>query len=139
LAVADHGRRRYQQGCRCDQCRLAEAEYQKRNRQRRAAKALKAVPDQDQPESDDTEPSEDAAGPVSVVAAVALEVDGLAGVDGKPGLVATALAMAKILDNPVAIAQHPAAAARLMDLMSDLRKGGKKQHGKLAAARDMIG
>ena len=137
MAVADHGRRRYQQGCRCDQCRLAEAEYQKRNRQRRAAKALKAV--QDQPESDDTEPSEDAAGPVSVVAAVALEVDGLAGVDGKPGLVATALAMAKILDNPVAIAQHPAAAARLMDLMSDLRKGGKKQHGKLAAARDMIG
>lgn len=138
MAVADHhGRRRYQQGCRCDQCRLAEAEYQKRNRQRRAAKALKAVPDQ--PESDDTEPSEDAAGPVSVVAAVALEVDGLAGVDGKPGLVATALAMAKILDNPVAIAQHPAAAARLMDLMSDLRKGGKKQHGKLAAARDMIG
>lgn len=135
MAVADHGeRRRYQLGCRCDQCRLAEAEYQKRNRQRRAAKALKAVPDQ--PESDNTAP-EDA--PVGVVDAVQREVDGLAGVDGKPGLVATAVAMAKILDNPVAIAQHPAAAARLMDLLADLHKGGKKERGKLAAARDMIG
>ena len=75
----------------------------------------------------------------SVSQAVAREIEGLAGVDTKPGLVAAAMAMARLLDNPVAIAQHPTAVARLMDVMTDLRKGGKKDRGKLAAARDMIG
>ena len=75
----------------------------------------------------------------SVESAIRREIDGLAGIEDKAGHVAMALNLARTLDRPVAVAQHPSATARLMELMAFLRKGGSKKRGKLAAVKDMTG
>lgn len=143
MAEQEHGTRgRYRVGCRCDPCRRAENDYRKGLRQRNAGARLQAVP-QSVPvmplaSSEPPVASEAQVGAVeSVSAAVQREIALLAGAAEKPGMVATALAMAKILDSPVAVAQHPAAAARLVELMAILGKGGRRKRGKLAAVREM--
>ena len=77
--------------------------------------------------------------PPVVESAIRREIDGLAGIEDKAGHVAMALNLARTLDRPVAVAQHPSATARLMELMAFLRKGGSKKRGKLAAVKDMTG
>ena len=57
----------------------------------------------------------------------------------QPASVAIALAMARILDNPSAVPQHPQAGARLMEVMRDLRQeveSGKSKLSTLRAARE---
>ena len=108
---------------------MAESEYKKMHRQRVAAQRLGEVPAVAEPGQRH--------GDGVVVVAVRRELDGLAGVEDRPGMVAVALAMARLLDNPLAVAQHPAAAARLMELFALLGKGGSKRRGKLAVAREM--
>ncbi|OBI90028.1 hypothetical protein A5661_03270 [Mycobacterium asiaticum] len=54
----------------------------------------------------------------------------------RPGLVAIALAMARIMDNPHAIPQQPAAAGRLIELLGKLSKG-QPLRGRLAAVQAM--
>ena len=61
----------------------------------------------------------------------------LIGPHGRPGLAAGALAMAKILDDPCAVPQHPAAAGRLFDVLEELHRCAPRQGGKLAAVRRM--
>jgi hypothetical protein len=39
-----HGRARYRRGCRCDQCKCAENEYQRARRQRIAERAVSSQP-----------------------------------------------------------------------------------------------
>jgi hypothetical protein len=95
-----HGtRRRYNEGCRCDDCRAANTSYAQRYRQRPTALVpLSAPPVTPQP----LEP-----GPVE--SGVQAEISDLAaGV--RPGLAQAALALARILDNPRAVNQQPAAA-----------------------------
>ena len=53
--------------------------------------------------------------------------------------VAVAVQLAGLLDWRLAIAEWPSGSARLIGVMAALRKGGNKDRGKLAAARDMIG
>ncbi|VBA60293.1 hypothetical protein [Mycobacterium attenuatum] len=123
MTTTDHGRSRYRRGCRCDVCRQANREYQRGHR----AKQLQAVP----------APASDSTGVVTpVVDAVQAEIDASPIAGQRPGLAAIALAMARILDNPHAIPQQPAAAARLVELLGKLSKGTQPR-ARLAAVQKM--
>ena len=74
----------------------------------------------------------------SVVEAVQTQIDDLGIQDERPALCAIALAMARILDNPVALPQHPAAAGRLVETMGHLSKVARP-HGRLASVQRMTG
>ena len=99
--AARHGTaNRYNQGCRCDACkeshRLRAADY----RQRCVSGEVHVVADLPQPAPSDP-------GPVEL--GVAAEIDGLAS-QARPGLAQAALALARLMDNPRAVNQQPAAA-----------------------------
>ena len=70
-----------------------------------------------------------------VVAAVRLEINGLE--SPRPGLVAAAMSMAAILDNPRATSSKPPAAGRLMQVLDELHSSSPKRRGKLAVVRGM--
>ena len=98
--AAKHGtRRRYVEGCRCEGCTEANRLYFRRRRAGDTAPPPAAVV---------SLPAAGASEPGPVEAAVEAEMAGLT--DARPGLAQTALALARILDNPKAINQQPAAA-----------------------------
>jgi hypothetical protein len=73
-------------------------------------------------------------GPVEV--AVEAETAELA--EARPGLAQTALAMARLLDNPRAVSSQPAAAKVLASLLGELRKGSARgRRGNLAVVRSL--
>jgi hypothetical protein len=72
----------------------------------------------------------------SVVSGVSEAIESLAG-HKRPDLAAAALALASVLDNPKAISTWPAAAAKMSDLMEQLRKSGDGKRSKLASIRSM--
>jgi hypothetical protein len=136
-----HGTRKsYQAGCACELCKGAEAAYRReRRRLKREAVGefaahpvtnLSLVTGHGSPAPTDVDP---AAG--GVEAAVSQEIDGLG--SPRPGLVATALALARILDNPKAVSTQPAAAAKLADILETLRKNSDKRESKLARVRSL--
>jgi hypothetical protein len=126
---ARHGTRRgYGEGCRCDDCKDAQRRYQRRYRERRA-NATSRDPHLTQFESPER-------GPGPVESGVEAELAGLA--DARPGLAQTALALARIMDNPMAVNQQPAAAkvlAILLDKLSSASVRGRR--GNLAVVRTM--
>jgi hypothetical protein len=118
--AARHGtRRRYIEGCRCEDCTEANRLY---FRQRRAAgNAPVAVVS---PPAGMSEP-----GPVEAE---------LAGLEARPGLAQVALAMARLLDNPRAVSSQPAAAKVLTSLLDKLRSASAPNHrGRLRVVRAM--
>lgn len=123
-----HDRARYRRGCRCGVCREANREYQ---RQWRAKPSLRPLPS---PPADSAPAVPALPGPVA--AAVAAQVENMAGAEERPGLVAIALALAAILDNPNAIPQHAAAAHRLMEVLTTLSKSSTRR-GRLSMVRGM--
>lgn len=127
--AARHGtRRRYTEGCRCDECRDAQRLYQQRYRERRANGDVAQLP-QPIPEGDSP--------PGPVESGVTAEIDGLAA-QARPGLAQAALALARILDNPKAISQQPAAAKTLATLLDKLRAASARgRRGGLALVRTM--
>jgi hypothetical protein len=149
--IVSHGRRGYALGCRCDQCKCTEAAYQKDLRRRKAEAAGDFAAGQ-RPNlavvtglknslltstNADTGPANMADEPAnSVAAAVQSEIDAL-GSAARPGLAAAALALARILDNPKAVSTQPAAAAKLSDLLEQLRKNSNGRKSKLATVRAM--
>jgi hypothetical protein len=56
----------------------------------------------------------------------------------RPGLVAAAIAMARVLDNPKAVSSQPPAAGQLVNILNQLRKSAGGVKPKLAAVRQMI-
>jgi hypothetical protein len=75
--------------------------------------------------------------PANVEAAVLGEVQAL-GSTVRPGLVAAAIAMARILDNPKAVSSQPPAARILTTLLEKLRSSSARaHHGRLAVVRTM--
>ena len=74
-----------------------------------ASPAVPAPPADVEPESGDIPAYE------SVESAIRREIDGLAGIEDKAGHVAMALNLARTLDQPVAVAQHPSALAAPME------------------------
>jgi hypothetical protein len=88
------------------------------------------VPDLPATSSNDT-------GPAGTVAqAVQCQLDALETADEPPGTATIALAMARLLDNPLALPQHPAAAGRLVEILGRLSKGSQRP-GRLASVRSM--
>jgi hypothetical protein len=59
----------------------------------------------------------------TVEEAVRRGLDALPGATERPGLAAGALAMVRILDNPLAVPQQPAAAGQLFSILAMLGKG----------------
>lgn len=133
MAVKHGSRTRYNQGCRCDECKMAAREYDKRRRLARAAGKLPAGTVTALP----TAPSPDLAEPGRVESGVLAELAGLSTAANRQGLVEIAIALARVLDSPLAIAQHPSAAHRLSETLDKIRKGADSKVGKLAAVRSM--
>jgi len=69
--------------------------------------------------------------------AVLEELASLTSAETRLGAAQAALAMARILDNPLALSQQPAAAAKLTTILEDLRKGSARKRGRLASVQAM--
>ena len=123
--AARHGTRRgYNDGCRCDDCKDAQRLYQQRYRERR--RSLSPVTN--------VTPAASSLRPVA--AAVEAEIEEL--IESRPGLAQVALAMARILDNPRAVASQPAAAkvlSGLLDKLATASAGG--QRGRFSVIKSM--
>jgi hypothetical protein len=130
MATAHGTRTRYTQGCRCDDCRSAHAAYQRDYRERRAdggAAPVVASVGADRPQP----------GPGPVESGVEAEISGLAA-EARPGLAQAALALARILDNPKAVNQQPAAAKVLATMLNQLHTAAARgRRGNLALVRSM--
>jgi hypothetical protein len=115
-----HGRGGYVCGCRCDQCKQAESDYQRARRCRQREQV------------GDPAPSE----PGPVEAAIETEIADLT--DARPGLAAIARAMARLLDNPKAVSCQPAAAKVLAAMLDKLRTAGAQgRRGRLSLVKSM--
>lgn len=125
--AAKHGtRHRYNDGCRCDDCKAANAAYQAEYRQRPAVVV---------PLSTGVTPP--ICGPGPVESGVMAEIGGLAA-EARPGLAAVALALARVLDDPKSVNQKPAAAKVLAALLDKLRSASARgSRGGLAVVRTM--
>ena len=113
-------RSQYLAGCRCDECRHAEALYKRRLRDNK----INGGP---------ARPT----GAGAVEMAIWAEVEGLEQAESRPTLVQAAVAMARILDNPRAPGPQPQAAKQLADLMNQLRKGADARKSRLASVKAM--
>lgn len=69
-------------------------------------------------------------------AAVRKQLDALDTAQDRPGLAAVALVLARDLDNPAAVPQHPALAHRLTGVL-DLLAAGSRRPGRLSLIRSM--
>jgi hypothetical protein len=119
MAVRHGTRRRYIDGCRCGDCTAANTAYQQRYRQRPTAVVRLPAPVAPDPVGPgNQEVHLELLGPVELD--VQDEIGGLAA-DARPGLAQVARAMARILDNPKAVNQQPAAAKVLAGLLDKLR------------------
>lgn len=132
--MARHGTRTcYNDGCRCDKCKIAEANYQKKRRHGTDDATVVSLPGAASDVVDNPEPK-----PIGPCEAQAIAT--LANTPAtvkRPDLFQAALAMARIMDNPVTVAQHVQAAARYTDISALLMKGADDRKSRLAAVREM--
>lgn len=144
-APAKHGTRaKFNAGCTdgpegtaCDPCKKANRDYFKaRNQAKNAEKHGGTVTVLKTAATSTEQPAIREIG--GVEAGVILELEGLPTLETRQGLVQTALTLARCLDSPLAIAQHPSAARQLADILDKLRKGAEKK-GRLSAVRAMTG
>lgn len=151
--LADHGtRHRYNQGCTdgpdgeaCVPCRQANNEYSKQNSQVKRAEALgaenvtsitkgKRTTKRKTGNEDDDKPAPREPGPMEVAClAVTANLDRA---KARPDLVEAALALARDIDLPLAIAQRNNLVARYQAVLDDLTKGSEKK-SRLTAVRQM--
>lgn len=143
MAVRHGTRTKYNAGCRCADCKQAASDYEKARRQAINAKkhspakvtqlpTIRAVGAEDPLRGDD--PGTQAG---RVESGVMAEIDGLSTTASRQGLVEIAIALARVLDSPLAIAQHPSAAHRLSETLDKIRKGADARKSKLASVRQM--
>jgi hypothetical protein len=130
--AASHGtQRRYVEGCRCEDCREAHRVCARQYRERRAN-------GEPGPASVVVVPPAVVAEPGPVELGVVAEIGGLGEAEARPGLAQTALALARIMDNPKAVNQQPAAAkvlAALLEKMFSSSARGRRRN--LAVVRTM--
>lgn len=133
MAVEHGSRTKYNAGCRCDSCKKASRDYDKMRRQKMlAGKHAPATVTKLR-----SAPSPEVAELGGVESGVMAEIGTLSTAANRQGLVQIAIALARVLDSPLAIAQHPSAAHRLSETLDKLRKGADSKTGKLAAVRQM--
>jgi hypothetical protein len=77
----------------------------------------------------------DGAGPAE--RAVLEELSALTSAETRKGAAQSAIALARILDNPNAISNHVQAAKALPVVLEDLRKGSARRKGRLASVQAM--
>ena len=117
--AARHGTRRgYGEGCRCDDCKDAQRLYQRRYRERKANGETRPHSAPVMVQLPPAEPQPCGPGPVE--SAVRDEIGGLAA-EARPGLAQVALCLARLMDNPRAINQQPAAAKVLAAVLEKLQ------------------
>src|SRR5689334_5302780 len=128
MMAARHGtRRRYTDGCRCDDCKDAQRIYQRRYRERSLSgeqiihhAMVRNLP----------------TGPGPVEIGVMNEIR--SATEDRHGLAQMALALAHILDNQNAVSQAPDAAKVLASLLDKLHQAGASgSRGHHAAVRTM--
>ncbi len=136
MAVRHGTRTRYNSGCRCDECRQAARDYDKARRQAMNAQKHAPATVTALPKPTKLAPVPDS-GPGRVEAGVLAEITGLSTAASRQGLVEIAIALARVLDSPLAIAQHPSAAHRLSETLDKIRRGSESRKGKLASVRQM--
>jgi hypothetical protein len=133
----------YNRGCRCDLCKRAatDARRERRRLEREAVGELAgrtrlvSVPTGDASTSGNVVPAPANHAKNSCVAAVLEEISALK--HPRPGLVAVAIAMAAVLDNPKAVSSQPPAAGRLVQVLEKLRSSSPGHHGNLRLVREM--
>lgn len=138
--AAQHGTRtKFNAGCKCDACKQANRAYFKaRRRKQEPAERKPAAPrnvTEFKPRIPNDPPVEREPGVTE--AAVMAEIAGLSTAEQRPGLVAVALAHARVLDDPLAISQHASNGHRLAEALDKLRKGADARTGRLASVRSI--
>lgn len=143
--MAVHGSRQcYADGCRLPECRAAQAKYMREYKARKAGvdidvarpgRPRKGATVTQLPTAHQSPGSSPVVGPTE--RAVLEELATLTSAETRKSVAAGALVMARILDNPVALAQQPQACARLMVAMDELRRGSARRKGRLASVQAM--
>ena len=134
-----HDRAAYRRGCRCEVCCEANRVYA-RERKRRKTSEIRAAPAEvgrSGPPESIAKTSNDPEPRGRVVEAVARDLASCNAFEERPGLAATAMAMAELLDNPSATPQWPAAAARLTAILTEVVPAVPVRASGLAAVREM--
>lgn len=110
--------------CPCDECKAKRAAYMRKSRAKKMGLQVIA--------SDPTAPSQpDLAEPLNVEREVQKEIDMLTSGPDLPGVVASALAMARVLDNPLLVTIAPSAHRQLMLDLDQLHKASSPKKGTL--------
>jgi hypothetical protein len=139
--TAQHGTNsRYAQVCRCDACRQGHRHAARAYAERKAAGQVRPRAQLEEScqignfsERRGVQVGHLEPGPVEL--GVQAEIEGAG---DRPGLAAVALAMARLLDDPKAKNQQPAAAKVLAALLDKLRSASTRgRHGGLAVVRTM--
>jgi len=141
--MADHGTRQsYGEGCRCAPCKAAGAAYRREYKLRKSGALVDLPvrrtgrPPKNAPKQEPVKiPEPGTVG--SIERATLEELQTLTSSETRKAAAGAAVAMARILDNPLALAQQPAAAGRLESLMESLRKGSARRKGRLASVQAM--
>ena len=118
-----HNRSGYMAGCRCEVCTEANRLHAREHKRSRGKAAVL--------EKLNAEPRG------RVVEAVATDLAACNAFEERPGLAATAMAMAELLDNASATPQWPAAAARLTAILLEVVPAVPVRASGLAAVREM--
>jgi hypothetical protein len=128
--IDSHGTRaKYSKGCRCQSCRLAEANYK---RQRRLGQLGLTVLPANRAAAGGTFNPE----PGRAAAVVDAELESLPGTATRPLLVEGVRALARALDDPAFAASYPSMLRELRASLAELRSGVRGT-GKLAAVAAM--
>lgn len=137
MEVTGHGVGGYRSGCRCRVCRGAETQ-RKRDYRARGAGTVVTMPasNRSTPRGAAVEANPKAVGLVEQ--AVIDEAALLTGAAERPGMVAGARAMARILDTDDLVAIHPQTARQLQAILHELHTSArKKSRGRLASVQEM--
>ena len=126
-----HDRAAYRRGCRCEVCCEANRVYAREHKRRKKSEIPVANFATTVAKLSDVTPRG------RVVEAVARDLASCNAFDERPGLAATAMAMAELLDNPSATPQWPAAAARLTAILLEVVPAVPVRTSGLAAVREM--
>lgn len=142
MALRHGTRTKYNDGCRCADCKQAASDYEKARRQainnRKHAPASVTTLTTARSASTGSQAADSAAVTAGrVESGVMAEIGELSTAASRQGLVEIAIALARVLDSPLAIAQHPSAAHRLSETLDKLRKGADARKSKLASVRQM--
>ena len=132
---ANHGTHsRYSQGCRCDACREGHRLKARAYKERKEAGQVR--PRAELEGRSEFPNVSERIGPGPVEVGVEAEIGDVAG--ARPGVAAVALAMARLLDDPKARNQAPAAAKVLVSVLDKLcATSARQRRGGLSVVREM--